>query len=238
MFVGTSHAAPSFDVMSALLSVPSGIRSSLDEAIDTTAARFVRAWGFTTVGMVARRFRLTTTTSESRLSIARRVLSRSSDLRWLDPICEWFTLIERDSKPKAALSKILSVRGHVDREELSQALDKRHSFRDVPNDVVRAYVSELVSHHARTAKRVPPDASALTRIETVLVDVLLERGGRAEIELLRRDVRRWSITAEALKRTLSESPLFIRVAHGRYGLIGSPIAPRSLIPSGRWAAAV
>jgi hypothetical protein len=232
-------------MMSSALSVRADVRPSPDvqSAVDVTATRFVRTWGFTTVGMVAQRFRLTTTTNESRLSLTRQALCRAPDLRWLDPICEWFTLIECDSRPKAALAKILAVSGDVDREELARALDKRHSFREVPYDVVRAYLAELVSHHARVAA--PRHAGGLTRVEHVLVDVLHERGGCADIHALRRDVKRRSITPAALKRTLSESPLFLRVAHGIYGLVGAgagvPVGPRTLISSdqwGQWAAAV
>jgi hypothetical protein len=218
-------------MMSAALTVRSDVRwcPDVQRAVEAAAVRFVRTWGFTTVGMVAQRFRLTITTNESRLFMTRQAISRLPDLRWLDPICEWFTLIERDSRPKTALSKILAVSGDIDLEDLGLALGKRHSFRDVPHDVVRSYLAELVSHHVRVA--VPARAGALTRVENVLVDALHERGGCADIDVLRRDVKRRSITPAALKRTLSESPLFIRVAHGIYGIVGAPIEPRTLISS-------
>jgi hypothetical protein len=209
-------------------------------SVERAAVRFVRAWGFTTVGMVAEHFRLTTTTTaarllatESRLLITRRALARLRDLRWLDPTQEWFTLIDRDSRPKAAFAKILAVTGEVDREDLALALGKRHSFRDVPKDVVRVYLAELLANHGR-ARAKPAPAVELTRVERILVEALEERGGRAEIEILRRAARPWSISASALKETLSGSPLFVRVEQGIYGLIGAPVRPRTLLPSGQW----
>ena len=250
--LGTSCAAPRPAMTTAALTGGSDIGESLDvqRSVEATAARFVRTWGFTTVGMVSQRFRLTVTTDASRLFIARQAISRQPDVRWLDPTREWFTLIERDSRPKAALAKIFAISAHIDQidridridridqEELTRALGKRHTFRDVPSDVVRAYLTELIASHARAGTGRDFRAEALTLAESVLVDVLQERGGYAPLEVLRREVKRWSITAEALKRTLAESPLFIRVAQGLYGLIGTPAAPRTLVSSPRWEAAL
>jgi hypothetical protein len=215
---------------------------AVERAVARVATRFVRTWGFTTVGMVAQRFRLTTTSDEPRPVMARRALSRLRDLRWLDADHEWFTLVECDSPPSAALAKIMAVCGSVDLEDLVPALGKRHSFGDAPASVVRAYLDELVGRHERSRAWAagPAIASALTRAEQVLVDSLRDAGGSADIAILRRDAARRSISEEILTRTLAQSPLFMRVSRGTYRVVGTglPIEPRRLMSSARWEAAL
>jgi hypothetical protein len=215
---------------------------SVERAVARVAVRFVRTWGFTTVGMVSERFRLTTTRNQARPVMARRALSRLRDLRWLDPEREWFTLLETESPPKAALAKIIAVTGGVPREDLVMALGKRHSFRDAPNDVVRAYLDELVRGHERSRawNAAPTRESTPTREEQILVEAFRGAGGSADLEILRRHAERASISEEALTRTLSHSPLFLRVARSIYRLLGAsvPIQPRLLLSSGRWEAAL
>jgi hypothetical protein len=174
--------------------------------------------------------------------MTRRALLRLSDLCWLDPTCEWFTLINCDSSMKATFAKILDVGGDVDREDLVVALGKGRSFRDVPVGVVRAYVNALVDSFEPSPRRGTGrrDAVVLTREERVLVEFLRYAGGDAELETLRREARQSSITPGALKRTLSCSPLFLRVTRARYRLIGSgaPLTSRPLLSSGQWEARI
>jgi hypothetical protein len=212
----------------------------IERAVERVATRFVRTWGFTTVGMVAQRFRLTTTCNAPRSVLARRALSGLRDLRWLDAEHEWFTLLESDSPTSTAFAKIVTVLGAVDRQDLLLALGKRHSFGDAPERVVGAYLDELISRHqrARAWSARPSDASDPTREERMVVECLRDAGGVAEISVLRRAAKTRLISAEALMRALSRSPLFARVARGTYGLIGAsaPPAPRRLLSSGRWEA--
>jgi hypothetical protein len=208
-------------------------QKSVERAVAMVAVRFVRTWGFTTVGMVSQRFRLTTTPNESRLAMARRALALLPDLRWLNPAREWFTLLESDSPTKAAFAKIVAITEGVDRRELVLALGKHHSFGDAPEDVVHAYLDELVSSHERSRAWAAgaTNASVPTREEQMLIDSLRDTGGSADITVLRRDAQRGSISAEALTRTLSHSPLFVRVSRGTYRLIGDcfPVEPRPLL---------
>jgi hypothetical protein len=213
--------------------------AAVERAVERTAVRFVRTWGFTTVGMVSQRFRLTTTTSEARREIAARALTRLPDLRWLDSDGEWFTLISRESPQKAALAKILATTSDVAREDLELALGKSHSFAHAPSGVVRAYIAELVANHGRSPSTArAARASALTGVERVLVDVLHERGGQAEIELLRHETAHLAITGRALRRAIALSPLLLPVARGTYRLVGAPVAARTLVSSGQWATAI
>jgi hypothetical protein len=193
----------------------------IERAVEMVAIRFVRTWGFTTVEMVAQRFRLTTTGRAPRSVLARRALSGLRDLRWLDEEREWFTLLDSDSPTSIAFAKIVAVLGNVDREDLLLALGKRHSFGDAPERVVLAYLDELVSRHRRarvwSARTSSP--STPTPEERMVVECLRDAGGAAEIAVLRRAAERCSIPANALMRTLSRSPLFVRVARGTFGLI-------------------
>jgi hypothetical protein len=213
---------------------------SIERAVSRVATRFVRTWGFTTVGMVSERFRLTTTCNEPRSVVARRALARFRDLRWLDAEHEWFTLLETESPPKAALAKIIAVTGSVPREDVLSALGKRHWFRDAPHDVVCAYLDELVRSHnrSRSWSASTTNESIPTREEQVLIDAFRSAGGSADLEILRRHARRSSISEEALTRTLSNSPLFVRVARSTYRLLGAPLPLRlrPLLTSGRWEA--
>jgi hypothetical protein len=214
--------------------------ASIERGVARVAVRFTRCWGFTTVGMVSERFRLTTTCTESRSVVARRALALFRDLRWLDPAHEWFTLLEVESPPKAALSKIIAVTGGVPREDVLSALGKRHWFRDAPHDVVCAYLEELVRGHNQSRPWNAPTTSESipTKEEQVLIGAFRSAGGSADLEILRRHAKRSSISEEALTRTLSNSPLFVRVARSRYRLLGAPIPIRTrrLITSGRWEA--
>jgi len=219
-----------------------GNEETIARAVEMVAVRFVRTWGFTTVDMVSHRFRLTMAPTGSRSVMAREALTRLSDLRWLDPARQWFTLIGRESPMQAALAKVVAVSGCIDRDDILLALGKHHSFGQAPNGVVRAYVAELVGSQAwaRPSGGGPTSASALTREERVLVDLLRCTGGSATTELLRHEAARHSIAPEALKRVLWRSPLFLRMARGSYRLVGTyaPIAPRTLLTSGRWETSV
>jgi hypothetical protein len=193
----------------------------IERAVEMVATRFVRTWGFTTVSMVAQRFRLTTTGRAPRSVMARRALSGLRDLRWLDEEHEWFTLLDSDSPTSIAFAKIVAVLGTVDRQDLLLALGKRHSFGDAPERVVRAYLDELVSRHqwARAWSARTSSASAPTREERMVVECLRDAGGTAEIAVLRRAAEHNSISPDALIRTLSRSPLFVRVARGTFALV-------------------
>jgi len=191
----------------------------VERAVEMVATRFVRTWGFTTVGMVATRFRLTTTGDAPRSVMARRALSSLRDLRWLDEEHEWFTLLDSDSPMGSAFAKIVAVFGTVDGQDLLLALGKRHSFGDAPERVVRAYLDELVSRHKRARAWSARTSSAPTREERIVVECLRGAGGTGELAVLRRAAELNSISADGLMRTLSRSPLFVRVARGTFALI-------------------
>jgi hypothetical protein len=212
---------------------PDASRAGPERAIEITAARFVRTWGFTTIEMVARCFRLVRRSTEPRAVLARRAIERLPDLSWLDPTREWFSLLERDSPGKQALAKIAAVTTDVDGAELHLALGKRHTFRDVPPAVVDSYLAVLT--------RQPPTTSrdnGLTREETALVRLLRYDSGNADVQTLRARAAELSFDGASISRTLRTSPLFLPAGRGRYRLIGSPRAYPMLVSSPAWEATI
>jgi hypothetical protein len=208
-------------------------RAGPEHAIEITAARFVRTWGFTTVEMVASCFRLVRRSTEPRAVLARRAIERLPDLCWLDPTREWFSLLERDSPGKQALAKIAAVTAEVDGTELHLALGKRHAFRDVPPAVVDAYLAVLTRLAPSTSRQ-----DSLTREETALVMLLRADGGGAEVQTLRARAAELSFDVASISRTLRTSPLFLPAGRGRYRLIGSPRAYPMLVSSPAWEATI
>jgi hypothetical protein len=206
-------------------------RGGPDRAIEITAARFVRTWGFTTIEMVARRFRLVQRSTHPRAVLARRALERLPDLYWLEPSREWFTLLDRDAPGKAALAKIATVAADVDCAELHRALGKRHAFRDVPPAVIQSYL-EVLTQVAR------PSGAALTREETTLVTLLRGEGGVADVQTLRARGAELALDDAAAARTLKVSPLFLPAGRGRYRLIGSRVGYPMLVSSPAWEATI
>jgi hypothetical protein len=212
---------------------PDVSRAGPERAIEITAARFVRTWGFTTVEMVASCFRLVRRSTEPRAVLARRAIERFPDLCWLDPTREWFSLLERDSPGKQALAKIAAVATDVDGGELHLALGKRRAFRDVPPAVVDAYLAVLT--------RSPPTTSrddGLTCEETTLVRLLRADGGNADVQALRARAAELSFDGASISRTLRTSPLFLPAGRGRYRLIGSPRVHPMLVSSPAWEATI
>ena len=204
-----------------------------DRAVAACAARFVRTWGFTTVEMVAGRFRPSRTSTQTRTSMVRRALAHLPELRWLEPTCEWFTLLDCESPATATADKIAAVANALDGDELYAALDKKHTFRDVPPVVAQAYVSSLL-----TRPRVPAEATLarLPREERALIGLLLDAGGASDTELLRRRAAALSLDAATVRRTLQSSPLFLRAARGVYRLAGAPLGPTAPVAGGAWGA--
>ena len=203
-----------------------------ERAIEITAARFVRTWGFTTIEMVAACFRLVRRSTEPRAVLARRAIERLPDLCWLEPTREWFSLLERDSPGKTALAKIAAVTTDVDGAELHLALGKRHAFRDVPHAIVGSYLAVLT----RLASTSRP--SGLTRQEEALVRLLRDDGGNADAQTLRARAAALSFDVASISRTLRTSPLFLPAGRGRYRLIGSPRACPMLVSSPAWEATI
>lgn len=207
--------------------------TNAERSVEATAERFVRKWGFTTAGMVSLRFRLPTQVSESRLAITRRALGPLRDLRWLDREHEWFCLVDRPSRMKAALAKIAAVVGDVasvDPADLEIALGKRRSFLGAPRAVVQNYLTELMRAVTLLKRNGDLQEAWLpTTEERVLVAALRDQGGRADIETLRRNGAPWSIGGATIMRTLRSSPLFLRAGRGIYRLIGA-IGPRGWRP--------
>jgi hypothetical protein len=192
----------------------------IDSAVERTAVRFVRAWGFSTVGMVAEKFRLIAKAPAPRVALARRVLARLPDLEWLDPTREWFTLLDRESSMRAAVEKIVAVVGIVEGHELEEALGKRHSFGDAPPAVVRAYVETLAT---RVARRGPFDWT-LTSEELIVLEAFEQAGSSLGLAELRAATRA-SVPEASLTHVLRSSPLFVRASRGRYRVVGSlPLA--------------
>jgi hypothetical protein len=192
----------------------------IDSAIERVAARFVRTWGFSTVGMVAAKFRLFAKATAPREVLARRALAALPDVEWLDEAREWFTLLDRESAMRAAIEKIVAVAGVVERHELEEALGKRHSFGAAPAAVVRAYVGALA---ARVHRRGPFDWS-LTPEELVILEAFEQAGpslGLAEL----RAATRVCLPQASLAHVLRSSPLFVRASRGTYRVVGSfPLA--------------
>jgi len=188
----------------------------MDSAVERTAVRFVRTWGFSTVGMVAGRFRLLGKATAPRDVLARRALAALPDIEWLDPTREWFTLLDHESAMRAAIEKIVAVAGVVEREDLEQALGKRHAFGDAPPAVVRAYVEALA---ARVARRRTPLAT-FTEEELVVLEALERMGGRASLPELREATR---LSPDALAHVLRSSPLFLRETRAIYRVVGASL---------------
>ncbi len=207
-------------------------RAGPERAIEITAARFVRTWSFTTVEMVASRFRLVRRATEPRAVLARRAIEQLPDLCWLDPTREWFSLLAQDSPGKLALAKIETVTKDIDVAELHLALGKRHTFRDVPAVVVDAYLVVL----ARLASTSRP--SRLTREEEALIQLLRTEGGSADVQSLRARATGLRLDGAAVARTLKVSPLFLPAGRGRYRLIGAPRAYPMLVSSSAWEATI
>jgi hypothetical protein len=224
----------------ALMSEPRVVASSadqIDRSIERTAIRFVKTWGFTTVEMVAARFRMLSRAPAPRASLTRQALRSLPDLQWLDPTREWFSLLDRDSAMRASLEKILGVVGVVEPDELALALGKRHSFGVAPPAVVSAYVEALSSRVSRQG--FVSENAALTTEEHVVLEALRHAGGLADLAELRQATRGF-ISVPAMTRALQTSPLFLRVGRGKYRVVGAqswPIAP-ALTLSLPWRAAV
>jgi hypothetical protein len=208
----------------------------INAAIERTAVRFVKAWGFSTVEMVAGRFHSPAKVLASRAALARRSLSALPDVAWLDPTREWFTLLDRDSAMRSAVEKIVSTVGVVDLGELELALGKRHSFGAAPPTVVRAYLEVLAARVAR--ERLFPGA-LLSPEEKVVLGIFEPAEGAATIEHLREHSRH-RLAPAALTRVLQASPLFVRSSRGAYRVVGSPLLPpaSALVPWRQWQAAL
>jgi hypothetical protein len=199
----------------------------IDSAVERTAERFIRAWGFSTVGMVAGKFRLLAKATAPRQVLARRALAALPDIEWLDPSREWFTLLDRESAMRAAVEKIVAVAGVVEGHELEKALGKRHSFGDAPPAVVRAYVEALA---ARVVRRGPFDWT-LTAEELAVLEAFADAGASLGLAELR--VAMGGRVPEAsLAHVLRASPIFLREARGLYRVVGprlwraGPLHPR------------
>jgi len=207
-------------------SVSSGSERT-DRAVERTAVRFVRAWGFTTVEMVAARFRMLERAVAPRVSLARRALAALPDVAWLDPTREWFTLVARESSMRISIEKIVGVRPLVGLFELEEALGKRHSFGAAPAVVVRAYVGVLAEDVRRRDAR-----ARLSEEEHVVLEAFEATGGLATLEELRAATHA-RLPPGALVRLLQTSPLFLRASRGRYAVVGAAhgAAVPALLPS-------
>jgi hypothetical protein len=192
-------------------------------------------WGFSTAGMVAARFRIIEKVTAPREVLARRALAALPDIVWLDPTREWFTLVERESAMRDAIEKVVATVGVVEREELEQALGKRHSFGAAPPLVVRAYVEALAARVARRRSA----RSELSSEEHVVLEAFERAGGHASLAELRR-VTAGRLASGGLTHVLKASPLFVREARGIYRVVGTrpwPTVP-GLAPWGEWRAAL
>jgi hypothetical protein len=204
-------------------------------AVERTASRFVRTWGFSAVEMVAARFRMTERAPAPRSTLARRALAALPDIAWLDPGLEWFSLLDHPSSMRAAIEKIVATVGAVEPVELEQALGKGHSFCGAPPAVVHAYVVAL-------SRRVTPFGAGrrgpwLDPEEHVVLDALERAGGHADLRKLRQTTT-GRLAPALLTRVLNASPLFLREARGSYRVVGafpSASAP-TLVPSLSWEA--
>jgi hypothetical protein len=218
-FVGSpsasEEAAMSLQPLASNASVVSSSSERIVAAVERAAVRFVRTWGFSTLGMVAARFRIVEKVTAPREVLARRALASLPDIVWLDPAREWFTLVERDSALRAAIEKVVGVVGVVDRADLEQALGKRHAFGAAPPVVVRAYVEAIAARVARRSSPVELDPE-----EHVVLEAFEHAGGRASLADLRTGTR-GRLVPGALARVLRESPLFVRVSRGTYRVVGS-----------------
>jgi hypothetical protein len=196
-------------------------------AVERVAVRFVRTWGFSTVEMVATKFRLLLRAPAPRAPLARRALAALPDLAWLDPTREWFTLLDRPSAMSASIEKIVSNVGAVGLEDLEAALGKRHSFGAAPLAVVRAYLAALATRVARRGS-LSPDAH-LTTGERVVLAAFEGAGGVAALADLRAATHD-RLEPAMLTRVLQGSPLFLREGRGTYRLVGTgaPLWSRSV----------
>ena len=235
-FRGLQNGIPDASQLTAMWSPshqrPEALAPSDERAIRSVAERFVRTWSFTTVEMVAGRFRPSRPSTRTRTSLVRRALALMPDLCWLDPTCEWFSLLDCASPATATLDKIESLAGaqRLDREELFAALDKRHTFRDVPHVVVQSYLSALLAR-PRAAT-----ATALARLsdeERTLVALLNSAGGSLDTETLRHQAAARGFDAATVMRALQASPLFLRSGRGLYRLVSVPFARTEVAPSPR-----
>jgi hypothetical protein len=232
---GTPDASQWTAMWSPSLRRPETLAPSDERAIRSVAERFVRTWSFTTVEMVAGRFRPSRPSTQTRTSIVRRALALMPELRWLDPACEWFSLLDCASPATATLDKIVSIFGPIDREELFAALDKRHTFRDVPHVVVQSYVSALL---ARPRATTAAAGARLSNEEHTLVALLDAAGGSLDTETLRHQAAARGFDAATVMRALQASPLFLRSGRGLYRLVSVPSARGEVAPSPRWEATV
>jgi hypothetical protein len=205
-----------------------------ERTIEQVAARFVRTWGFTTVDMVAARFRILKALVEPRAVLARRALERLPDLHWLDPTREWFTLTARPSTMTAAVAKVWATVGDVELDELRLALGKRHSFGGAPWGVIQTFLATL-SHTSRVAA---DGAAACSWEEEVLVAMLRGTGGSDDLRSLRRRALDLGLDPRTLCRTLEASPLFLHTSRGQYRLVGSPVGWPALGGSPAWHSTV
>jgi hypothetical protein len=211
----------------------------IGRAVERAAVRFVRSWGFSTVEMVASRFRMTTKATIPRASLARQVLVALPDVEWLDPAREWFTLLERESPMRAAIEKLMSAFPVIARADLEQALGKRHSFGAAPPAVVSAYVDALLGGVSR--RGAPRGRAALGPEELLVLRALERLGGHAAVALLR-ETTRGQLSPVALNRVLQTSPLFLHASRGAYRVAGSsapPLSPPPVLgPAREWRAAL
>jgi hypothetical protein len=201
----------------------------ISRAVERVAIRFVRTWGFTTVGMVAASFRLCTPAPAPRTALTRRALAALADLEWLEPTQEWFSLLDHDSAMRAATEKILAISGRVETDELVRALGKRRSFGGAPPAVVQSYVAALSARAARLGRN-----ASVSPVEHAVLEALHEAGGVADLGDLRRATR-GALSVVELRRVLQASPLFLRAGRGTYRVVGIRAWPaRAMVPSAAW----
>src|SRR6516164_4470649 len=97
----------SLPALASKTSVVSSSSERIASAVERVGVRFVRAWGFSTVGMVAARFRIVDKVKAPREVLARRALAALPGILWLDPTREWFTLLDCESAMRAAIEKVV-----------------------------------------------------------------------------------------------------------------------------------
>ena len=196
--------------------------TALADDVGTTAHRLVRRNGAGTVAALAEHF-----PDEAASGTARRVLEAQAGVIWLDDRREWF-LVRGTRTPVAnALRKMLSVARSLTLADVDCGLQR--AFRPVrlPQDVLLRVCESTpwltVDGERNITAKIPLDeAGILSSLERAVVGIFRTAGPVVTFSNALSLGEREGLNPSSVGLYLSRSPVFRKVARGRYTLCGEP----------------
>lgn len=190
--------------------------------VGAVAHRLVRRNGAGTVEALADHF-----PDDETSGTARQVLEAQTDVIWLDERREWF-LVRGTRTPVAnALRKMLSVTNALTLEDVDNGL--RRAFRPVrlPQEVLLRVCEStpwVTVDSARTirAKVALDEARTLSSLERAVVGIFRKAGPVLAFSTALQLGEHDGLNPNSVGLYLSRSPVFRKIARGRYTLCGHP----------------